>query len=89
MKFLASATRPRVEPSTEMEHRGMRNSFGRESQGSVFDKFKWSLREAFVYPGPFGIRGLEQGGDTKVGELSFLRDERDRALGLSFSISKI
>ena len=38
---------------------------------SVFETFQWCLKEAFVYPGPFGVSGAVWAGDTEVGGLSF------------------
>lgn len=35
-------------------------------KSSVFEKFKRSLKEAFVYPRHFCVAGVAQAGDTKV-----------------------
>lgn len=55
-------------------------------KSSVFEKFKWSLKEAFVYPRHFCVAGVVQAGDTKV---SFQREERGRSIGLMPRTSKI
>lgn len=49
-------------------------------KSSVFEEFKWNLKEVFVYPKLFGVPGEVYTGYIKVRELRFLRKRKRTGL---------